>query len=217
MIENTPTATVAEECDDGNLTDGDGCASDCTVEVEEWGCDGTYGELSSCYLMCGNGRRDQNGVPTPEECDDGNYDNGDGCADDCTVEDAEYGCDGDFGELSTCYLMCGNGLRDQTGVPTPEECDDGNYDNGDGCADDCTVELEWGCTGGFGVLSACEPQCGNGLKEDTPTVVATEECDDGNYDNGDGCDEFCAKEDEWGCIGDFGELSVCTPMCGNGL
>ena len=47
--------------------------------------------------------------------------------------------------------------------------------------------------------------------------MANEECDDGNSDNGDGCDEFCAKEEEWGCVGDFGELSVCSPMCGNGV
>jgi cysteine-rich repeat protein len=33
-------------------------------------------------------------------------------------------------------LDCGNGERE-----TGEECDDGNSDNGDGCSDDCLIEV----------------------------------------------------------------------------
>jgi cysteine-rich repeat protein len=51
-------------CDDGNLADGDGCSSTCTVEP-----------------VCGNGS-----VEGVEECDDGNLDDGDGCSSACTVE-----------------------------------------------------------------------------------------------------------------------------------
>ena len=55
-----------EECDDGNLDDGDGCSSTCRIEA----------------AVCGDGNRDAS-----EQCDDGNNDDGDGCAADCTVED----------------------------------------------------------------------------------------------------------------------------------
>jgi cysteine-rich repeat protein len=56
---------LGEECDDGNLVDGDGCDSDCTI------------------TGCGNG------IPTTgEACDDGNAANNDGCSSTCTVESA---------------------------------------------------------------------------------------------------------------------------------
>jgi len=35
-----------------------------------------------------------------------------------------------------CNLICGNGREDPG-----EECDDGNYDNGDGCNSSCKVEF----------------------------------------------------------------------------
>jgi cysteine-rich repeat protein len=52
-----------EGCDDGNVVDGDGCDSNCVLEI------------------CGNGV-----LQTGEECDDGNNDNGDGCDANCVVE-----------------------------------------------------------------------------------------------------------------------------------
>src|SRR5262249_51750606 len=51
----------AEECDDGNTTDGDGCDSNCTLTA------------------CGDGV-----VTGAEACDDGNPYPGDGCESDCT-------------------------------------------------------------------------------------------------------------------------------------
>ena len=52
-----------EQCDDGNIQDGDGCDRDCNAEI------------------CGNGRLDAG-----EACDDGNLENGDGCDATCAVE-----------------------------------------------------------------------------------------------------------------------------------
>jgi cysteine-rich repeat protein len=52
-----------EACDDGNLLDGDGCDSNCTL------------------TSCGNGI-----VVAPEECDDGNTVDADGCSASCVVE-----------------------------------------------------------------------------------------------------------------------------------
>ncbi|MBZ0251872.1 MAG: DUF4215 domain-containing protein, partial [Candidatus Methylomirabilis sp.] len=57
-----------EECDDGNLEDGDGCSSRCRIE------------------RCGNGI-----VDVGEQCDDGNFVDGDGCSANCTIEG--QGCD----------------------------------------------------------------------------------------------------------------------------
>ncbi len=71
-----------EACDDGNLTNGDGCDANCTVSA------------------CGNG------IPAgTEACDDGNTTNGDGCSSTCTVE-AGYTC---MGSPSACSGVCNNG------------------------------------------------------------------------------------------------------------
>lgn len=61
--------------------------------------------------------------------------------------------------------VCGNGVQ-QDG----EQCDDGNTDDGDGCAADCTLELS----------------CGNGDDDEG------EQCDDGNQALCDGC-EACQR------------------------
>ncbi len=57
------TMDAGEQCDDGNLTNGDGCSSKCTVE------------------KCGNGVIDAN-----EQCDDANTSSGDGCNQYCQIE-----------------------------------------------------------------------------------------------------------------------------------
>jgi cysteine-rich repeat protein len=56
---------TGEECDDGNLIDGDGCDHNCKL------------------TGCGNGVR-----TTGEECDDGNLIDGDGCDHECRRESA---------------------------------------------------------------------------------------------------------------------------------
>lgn len=52
------------------------------------------------------------------------------------------------------------------------------------------------------------PQCGNGVLE------ASEECDDGNTDPGDGCAGSCQVENGWAC---GGEPSLCEEICGDGV
>jgi cysteine-rich repeat protein len=83
-----------EECDDGNLQDGDGCSSEClleecgngTLDVGEECDDGNSTDCDGCSASCkleecGNGR-----VECDEECDDGNTTDGDGCSSTCTFE-----------------------------------------------------------------------------------------------------------------------------------
>ncbi len=55
----------AEQCDDGNAVNGDGCSMTCKTEI------------------CGDGAVNNNGA---EQCDDGNVTLGDGCDDNCRTE-----------------------------------------------------------------------------------------------------------------------------------
>ncbi len=59
-----------EECDDGNISAGDGCAADCTAETPG---------------VCGNGM-----LESPEKCDDGNDTADDGCSPDCLIEYGDH-------------------------------------------------------------------------------------------------------------------------------
>jgi len=105
-----------EQCDDGNLVNGDGCDSNCAVTA------------------CGNGI-----VTTGEQCDDGNLLGGDGCSPVCGLEGAcgdgvrspfEL-CDdgntlnGDGCDANCTFTRCGNGI-----VAVPEQCDNGDGSNG---------------------------------------------------------------------------------------
>ncbi len=176
-----------EECDDGNLLDGDGCRSDCTQE------------------LCGDGVDDPQ-----EQCDDGNNNGGDGCRADCTLEicgdgifDAGEGCDdgntvdGDGCRANCTQEICGDAILD-----AGEECDDGNDVAGDGCSVSCQVEV---C--GNGVLDpgeACDDgnlADGDGCRNNCSIEVCgdgfldpNEQCDDGNNVDGDGCTAACQVE-----------------------
>lgn len=87
-----------EDCDDGNLSDADGCLSSCVdsscgdgfvnmgVEVCDDGInDGSYGGCAAnCADLgpyCGDGQLDIQ----QESCDDGNVDLADGCMDNCVI------------------------------------------------------------------------------------------------------------------------------------
>ncbi|HLD44123.1 MAG TPA: choice-of-anchor Q domain-containing protein, partial [bacterium] len=114
-----------ETCDDGNVTDGDGCSDVCQLEscgngfvdpgeaCDDGDADDTDGCKSTCTLpVCGDDIT--NGV---EECDDGNTTNGDGCNASCEI------------------VVCGNDSDDPG-----EECDDGNTVSWDGCSATCELE-----------------------------------------------------------------------------
>lgn len=71
---------------------------------------------------------------------------------------------------------CGNGIVETPFVGTPEQCDDGNAVQGDGCSTTCQFNF-----------------CGNG------TVEPGEQCDDGNVTSGDGCSFLCQLDEFAGC------------------
>ena len=121
-----------EECDDGNLDDGDDCLSTCRRNT------------------CGDGNVDL----VAEECDDGNVDDGDACLSTCRrntcgdgkVDLANEACDdGNSSDeddcLATCKRnTCRDGFLDQQ-PPNLEICDDRNANNDDGCNNACMVSL----------------------------------------------------------------------------
>jgi len=115
-----------EFCDDGNMTDNDGCTH-CTVD-DGYNCD--MSEPSVCQAEgCGDGI-----IQTGEECDDDNTAINDGCDDSCAVETG-YTC---MGEPSVCVEAgCNNGI-----IESGEECDDGNSNDGDRCSSVCILEQD---------------------------------------------------------------------------
>ncbi len=166
----------AEECDLGRAQDGTNRNRD------EYGCS------DQCTFVCGDSWTDDAYVVDKdtgldwvyggpqgilvEACDDGNRTNGDGCDQDC-----QY---------------CGNGEID-----AGEDCDLGRAQDGTSRNRD-----EYGCS------DSCTFLCGNGTVDAETYVVdetgkdwayiggavATEMCDDGNLDDGDGCDQDCQDE-----------------------
>jgi cysteine-rich repeat protein len=66
----------------------------------------------------------------------------------------------------------------------------------------------------------CVPStCGNSLVDQRGSRLRDntyETCDDGNRNNGDGCDQGCQVEPGWTCMNPLGGRSVCTPFTPTG-
>jgi len=144
--------------------------------------------------VCGNAI-----IEAPEECDDGNNNNGDNCTNVCTKNDPTTAST--TATTSTGSNTCGDGKLDQG-----EDCDDGNDDDNDSCRNNCT--------------SNAPKTCGNGK------IDAGEECDDGNNVPDDECTNLCKDPycgdgiiqvnedcDDGGKNGEFG--SNCPDDCKN--
>jgi cysteine-rich repeat protein len=195
-----------EDCDDGNLVNGDGCDADCTF---------------SCSFS--------------DECDDGNACNGtEGCTGHRCMPGLEQPDGATCGTSLVCIGAlcvpsgCGDGVTDPA---TGEECDDGNDTTGDGCDPTCTwsCHAEADCSdlqlcNGAELCNLATHVCEVGTRaaDGTPclrtggepgtcrlgtcagldcgnAVVDTgEECDDGNDTTGDGCEANCL----WSCHSD---------------
>lgn len=190
-----------EQCDDGNMVNGDGCDNDCN-----WTC--TQGTVNG-----------------DEVCDDLDPCNGvETCTEDHTCMTGTPAADGtECGTDKICKSsVCGDDVCGDMFVSTGEDCDDGNVDEGDGCDNDCTFSCEStdpnACTPadpcqGQGTCDdtthTCEPgtplgdntSCGNDSYCQsgvcTPAVCPNgitepgEDCDDNNTTEGDGCDNDC--------------------------
>ena len=200
--------TVSDEpCDDGNLVNNDGCSDECKLE-DGFACT-IVNHLTTCLsVTCGNGVLEPN---KNEFCDDFNRVSGDGCSAACRIERGWH-CETNTEGLSVCTRTCGNGVLDPD---DGEKCEDGNLENGDGCSDTCQVEAGYMCTlsdtpdASGHKLSICFARaCGDGFR------VGTEECDDGNTVNGDGCNKFCKRETGYHCPEKGGRCE--KDVCGDG-
>lgn len=117
--------TADEDCDDGNVVNGDGCDANCT------------------FTGCGNGIQ-----TAGEACDDGNPIDGDGCDTNCTITGCGNGivtagedCDdgnavsGDGCDANCTFTGCGNGI-----ATAGEACDEGAQNEVGGCCSGtCTL------------------------------------------------------------------------------
>ena len=106
--------------------------------------------------VCGSGN-----IYSPEEWDDKNLTDGDGCSSTCKIEPGFTWS----GEPSI-WKKCGNGKIEGT-----ERCDDANTSSGDGWNNLWIVESGWIWNGA--VLSVCQ-------KWGDRNIQGTEVCDDGN-------------------------------------
>ncbi len=172
----------SELCDDANTESGDGCSSDCQTVEPGYIC---RVPGKPCAPQCGDGV-----LMGYETCDDGNGENGDGCSSTCGIEPG-YGCSG---TPSACQpTVCGNG-----DLETGEGCDDGNSLPYDGCTPTCRIEPRCGEYDAGDKLTspvgACQTSCGDGI-----LLRGTEDCDDGNLRDGDGCSHDCQIEPGWTC------------------
>lgn len=206
---------TGEDCDDGN-TVTEACAyglRSCAI------CDNTCHTAAGATSYCSDST-----VNGPEECD---YDslpalsiphNYDGCNTECIEEDG-WSC---FTSPATgkniCISHCGNETVESNAFFT-EECDEGAEGayktatdlttapyNGDRCiAVNYGETCNW-CTTDCKQVATRGPYCGDGTMDGN-----NEQCDDGNFNAGDGCSE-CIVEDGWTCKGLY---SVCTTTCGD--
>jgi cysteine-rich repeat protein len=142
-----------EECDDGNLSGGDGCSADCQLEVcgngivegaEE--CDDGNnmngdGCTKYCTLeACGNAVLDSG-----EECDDGNTMDGDGCDSNCMIEEVPVDTDGDgvADDVDNCDTLAGPASNN--GCPEDDDDGDGIIDSMDACPNEYGPIINDGC------------------------------------------------------------------------
>ncbi len=127
-----------EDCDDGNLTSGDGCSAQCLHT----------GSSALVASVCGNAilepgeacEKPTVNAPFPAGCD----------AKSC-LNLGSFVCDND--PNTPDVNCCGN-----TTIEAGEDCDDGNKESGDGCSSACLLE-------GSSALYPTPSFCSNGVLE----------------------------------------------------
>lgn len=137
---------ASEACDDGNTQNGDGCSSNCTIESAYY-CvlSGVISNCSNCSLHCSACTAQINcqSCYNPYLLDNTNT----SCVPNCTLVSQCLTCHEINGNQTycdscnpgyqpingTCSIVCGDGYR-----MSPEECDDHNTANNDGCSSNCT-------------------------------------------------------------------------------
>lgn len=206
----------AEQCDDGNLVNGDGCSANCVIEAGAQCGGGSISQADLCSVSCANGGNctepPSNCTDTavnctqqepPTNCTEGshglnctnpnpatNCTEGNDCGTECTALNCTNPqCTGQNCTPVNCTDSSNSTLPlNCTDPGTNSTCGDGFLDPGEQC-DDGNIQDEDGCS----AICQLESQCGDGIRD------AGETCDDGNRGNGDGCSSVCVLELSWEC------------------
>ena len=169
----------SQSWDDGNLSNGDGCSSNCKVE-DGYACSLDSSNKSSWYRSWGDEIKSRS-----EKWDDGNLNDGDGWSISCLIESGfvwDTSKDPNY-----WYKSWGDGIKD-----TSEQWDDGNSDTGDGCDQSWVIEsgFQWNT---LVSPNFWYPQWGNGVRD------PGEQWDDNNSMNYDGWSSDCKIEENYQC------------------
>jgi hypothetical protein len=232
---------ASEQCDDGNLSNGDCCSSTCSKDAAGTSCsDGlfcngadTCSSLATCTIHAGDPCPGPDGDsdctetcsetadacsgadPAGTTCQDGLFCNGDDfcAAGACSVHDGDP-CAGPDGDAD-CTETCDEGADSCTGAdPNASPCDDGLFCNGsDTCsAGACTAHAGDPCDGADGDLN-CAETC-----DEAADVCGADPdgsaCDDGLACNGDDTctDGRCSAHEATACAGIDGDAD-CAESC----
>jgi cysteine-rich repeat protein len=163
---------------------------------------------NTAALSCGDSI-----IAGDEQCDDGNFNDRDGCTNACELARCGDGLrrtDGKTSSMQPCCidnpLSCPEGescMNGRCSNPGFEQCDDGNEGNDDFCTTNCqtpfcgdaTLNLGEACDdGNCSQSDACTNNCQIAACGDGFTNIVSEECDDANLQSGDGCDSSCLRE-----------------------
>ena len=230
---------AGESCDDANAVNGDGCSATCVLQAG-WYCTGSPGV---CTTACGDGivaggeQCDDGNANNGDGCSSSCQSEGcltasqcPGVDTDCQTRTCTSGaCGFSFTANGTmvgsqlpgdCKRIVCDGAGGTMNVPDNADlpADDGNQCTSEVCISGnpayqnlpagaaCTQNGGNECDGNGACIAAAV--CGNGL------VQGSEQCDDFNAVNGDGCSATCAIEPGFQC---FGSPSVCTTVCGDGI
>ena len=228
--------TGSEACDDGNISSMDGWAADCNSIESNYKCTGGSSSSKDVWTLCPSGTYQlgttspnqwapiwgDGKVVSPEVCDDGNVNNGDGCNSSCSTIEAGYMWAGGSSTSKDTCSLCTTGFYSQ-GTSTPsswvskwgdgilagsENWDDGNTNSGDGCNSSCSlIEANYKCSGGsLSNKDTCTLWSIGYYQQGTKSpnscvtqwgdgkLVGSEAWDDGNISNGDGWSSICTIE-----------------------
>jgi cysteine-rich repeat protein len=190
----------AERCDDGNRTEGDGCAADCSMVEPGYLCP-TPGHV--CERVVDRRPRCGDGVLQAEDgeaCDDGINDGRlGGCSADCQIPycgdgqvQPDFGEECDSGVNDGAYGGCTPDCRINPLAPSHDCTVLGSY-CGDGILQPEFEACDFAISSSFECDSSCRfarpGSCGDGVLDE-----GYEECDDSNRQSCDGCSAFCSME-----------------------